>query len=160
MPDSHEVQQGESTGPRLPRVLCLLLGVLFTGVGAAGLIEGGFDTMSNVPATEPAATVGGFGGSTFLNFAHLTYGLLALGAAATRRGPRLVGVVGIAALVATIAYDVVALAVGSPGEPLNVRWPALVLHAVGWLLALAIVATEYRAAGRAGREPNLSLTTW
>ena len=157
---SGTVHSGTTRRPRSPRVACLVLGLVFTVVGALGLVEGGVDGMSNVPASVSGATVAGFGGSPFLNFAHLTYGLLALAAAATQRGPRLVGVVGLVALTATIAYDVVALAVGSPGEPLGVHWPALVLHAVGWVLALVIVAAEYRAAARAGQEPNLSITTW
>lgn len=154
------VHTGGRHRPHLPRVACLLLGLAFTTVGAIGIAEGGVDTMQNVPATVSAPTVAGFGGSPFLNFAHLTYGLLALAASATRRGPRLVGTVGLVALAATVAYDVVALTVGLPGEPLSVHWPALVLHVAGWLLALVIVASEFRAATRAGEEPNLSLTTW
>ena len=146
--------------PRLSQAVCLVLGLVFTTVGVLGLVEGGFDGMGNVPASVSGATVNGLGGSPFLNLAHLTFGLLAIGASVTDRGPRLVAVVGLVALTATIAYDVVALAVGSEGEPLSLEWPALVLHVVGWSLALSILVLAYRAAVRNGREPNLSLTNW
>jgi hypothetical protein len=57
---------------------------------------------------------------------HVIFGLLALLAVFNARGPELVGAVASVALVAVIAYDVVALIARQPGDIFGVRWPGLV----------------------------------
>jgi hypothetical protein len=100
--------------------------------------------MTSTPATVSGATVGGLGGSPLLNVVHVVAGLLALAAALTRGAAQVAGMVGSIAFLALAAYDVVVLIAGQSGEPLSVRWPALVLHVLAWAAALAIVVTYYR----------------
>lgn len=144
---------------RPARLACLVFALLFLVVGVVGLVQGGWNIPRTV-APDAATTVGGLGGSPLLNLAHLMFGLLALLAVFSARGPELVGTVVSVALVVVIAYDVVALIARQPGEIFGVRWPGLVLHVVGLLALVVVIVSSHRMRRAPGLHRSDQVRQW
>ena len=128
--------------PRGARAVCASLGVVLLTAGVLGLVSRGLGGFGDTTGE----TVLGFGGSPLLNVAHLVLGLLALGLARRASGARIAGLVGGLTFLGLTAYDVVALVDGTPGEPLSIRWPGLVLHAVALVVSVLVTVLANRDA--------------
>ncbi|UVS79283.1 DUF4383 domain-containing protein [Actinokineospora sp. UTMC 2448] len=135
------MRNGRGTGAR---VLCGLLGAALLTFGIIGLAQIGLSGFAPVPEGTADRTDVSFGGSTLLSVIHLIMGALAL-FAALRNGARMAGLFGMIAFAGLLAYDIVALIADDPDDPLGARWPVLVLHALGLLACVLMVALANRA---------------
>ncbi|SFB06074.1 protein of unknown function [Amycolatopsis marina] len=123
-----------SRGPLLPRLIALVIGLVYLTLGLLGFFVAEPTHMGH----DPGNAVWIFSTSALLNIVHTAVGALGIAAATKTAGAQFYGWALFVGFTGFTIYGVFAAAAGSPGDHVNIDWANNWLHGGTAVLGLVL----------------------